>query len=142
MERPVPAARGASVWSHVGALVLLAVGGLGLTILSFGVCPPLGFVPLALVLLGAYAIVRQMTQPPRAPVTERVQAFVVDASAWFSESGEQLGSATVHATLRLADGSRRTLEVSEGAAAALAPGAVGVATVEDERIVAFERVPV
>ena len=121
---------------------MLAVGGLALTVLSFGVCPPLGFVPLALVLLGGYAIVKQMTHRPTPLPTARLQAFVVDAGARFSETGEQLGSSKVHATLRLADGSRRTLEVSEGAASALAPGAVGVVTVEGERVVAFERVPV
>jgi len=143
MEPPPPeSGQSAGVWSQLGALVLLVIGGLGLTIVFFGVCPPLGFVPLALVLLGAYAIVRQMTRPPQALATARVQAYVVDAGARFTERGEQVGSATVHATLQLADGSRRVLEVSEGAASALAPGAVGVATVEGERIVAFERVRV
>lgn len=143
MEPPAPVSgQPAGVWSQLGALVLLVIGGLGLTIVFFGVCPPLGFVPLALVLLGAYVIARQMTRPPRALAAERLQAYVVDAGARFSERGEQVGSATVHATLRLADGSRRVLEVSEGAASALAPGAVGVATVEGERIVAFERVRV
>ena len=120
----------------------LTVAGALVALVSFQVCPPLGFVPLVLVLVTAGAVVRQMLANSRAPLVAR-SALVVELRAKLQAGAEHSPDSTRHfATLQSEDGARSEHECYASSLPALAAGALGVAYLKGERLAAFVRFPV
>jgi hypothetical protein len=124
--------------------LLLGLGAAGVlvSIVFLQICPPLGFVPLALVAVGVLVMGRQVLWNARTPLVAR-PALVVDLRARLQAGAEHSPANTRHtATLQLADGTRREHECFASALAGLPPGAFGVAYTKGERLAAFARVAV
>lgn len=123
-------------------LVLLTVLGFFASLLCFQLCPPLGFVPLALVGVGFLVLVRQMLWNARTPLVARA-AMVVELRAKLQAGAEHSPAHTRHhVTLQLDDGQRAEHECFASALAGLEPGVLGVAYLKGERLAAFAPVPV
>jgi hypothetical protein len=119
------------------SLVGLGVVGAFAALVCFQICPPLGFVPLALVLLGVAAIARQLLWNARTPLVAR-PALVVDVRARVQAGAEHSREHTRHhATLQLEDGLRSEHECFVSVLPALAPGALGVAYLKGDRLAGF-----
>jgi len=125
------------------ALLLgLTVLGAFAALLTFQLCPPLGFVPLVLVLVAVVATVRRLLESSRAPLTAR-PAAVIEQRAKLDAGARHSHDHTRHfVTLQLADGERVEREAYASALAALAPGALGVAYEKGSRLAAFVQLPV
>ena len=133
---------GSGVWGSVLALILLGGAGLAVTIVFFGVCPPLGFLPLAIVVIGGFALVRQIitsARISRAPV-ERLKVLVIDERTKINGGGEH--QTICLATLEFPDGTRREFEAFDDVAGKITAGDIGVAFVKANYLVDFGRVPV
>ncbi len=128
----------------VSLLVFGAVG-LFVSIGFFAVCPPLGLLPVAMIVIGAYALLRHVAKTSaasRAPL-ERRAALVVDERTKITGGGEHTSARTHYfATLQFTDGSRREFDVFDGLAGRITPGDVGVAYSKGEYLIEFGRVSV
>lgn len=137
----VPELAGKTLPSLLLLLGLTVLGGFA-ALVCFQLCPPLGFVPLVLVLLGAGAVVRQMLWNARAPLVAS-PALVVELRARLQPGAEHSHDHARHfVTLELPTGERRERESFASARASLAPGALGVAYEKGERLAAFVTLPV
>lgn len=141
-SRPaVPELAGRVVPSLV-ALALLTIVGFFAAFLCFQLCPPLGFLPLALVGVGALALARQVLWSARTPLVAR-PAAVVELRAKLDAGARHSPAHTRHfATLRFEDGTRAEHECYPSALPGLEPGALGVVHLKGERLAAFARFPV
>jgi len=122
------------------ALVLFCFVGVLAALVVFSFCPPLGFVVLAPVGFGLYAVVRELrgrADRPSGPVL-RAPALVVEENTKLEEH-RALARTRHRATLEFVDGSRRELEVTAFASASLRSGALGVAEIAGDVLVAFTR---
>ncbi len=125
-------------------LWLALLGGLGLlaSLLFLQLCPPLGFVPFALVVVGGIVVARQVLWNARAPLVAR-PALVLELRARLQAGAERSHSNTRHfVTLQLQDGRKSEHECFTSALAGLEPGALGVAHLKGQRLAAFVRLPV
>ncbi len=123
-------------------LLFLAVLGLFASLLCFQICPPLGFVPLALVGVGFIWLVRQLLWSARTPLVARA-AMVTERRAKLQAGAERSPANTRHfVLLQFEDGRRTEHECFSSALPALEIGALGVAYSKGERLAAFARVPV
>jgi hypothetical protein len=125
-------------------LLLFLLGALGLfaSILFLQLCPPLGFAPLALVVVGIPVLAVQMIRRARTPLVGHA-AMVVERRARLQAGAEHSPAHTrQHATLQFDDGRRVELECYASALPALEVGALGVAHVKGDRLAAFTRLPV
>lgn len=123
------------------ALVMLSILGFLAAFVCFQVCPPLGFLPLALVGVGALALARQMLWNARTPLVAR-PAAVVELRAKLDAGARHSPAHTRHfATLRFEDGTGAEHESYPSALPGLEPGALGVAYLKGERLAAFTRFP-
>ena len=138
--------RGGGAWTlgTVGLLAVLALLGLFTSVLFFAFCPPLGLLPAALVAFGGYALVKQLgTRSVRtAEPLERLPVLIVDERTKLESDASTSARTRRHATIQLADGSRRELEVSGAVADHLRPGDMGLAELEGAILVAFTRLEV
>jgi len=120
----------------------LTLAGLFASLVAFQLCPPLGFVPFALVCVGFVVLVRQMLWNARAPMVARA-VLVSELRARVQAGAEHSPANTRHTvTLQLEDGRRSEHECFLSALPALAVGAMGVAYLKGERLAAFTRLPV
>lgn len=125
-------------------LWLVLLGGLGLlaSLLCLQLCPPLGFVPLVLVVVGGVVVVRQLLWNARTPLVAR-PALVRELRARLQAGAERSPANTRHfVTLEFQDGQRDEHECLPSARAGLEPGALGVAYLKGGRLAAFARLPV
>ena len=127
----------------VGLIALLVFGLIGLFVAVgfFTICPPLGVIPLALILFGAIAMTRRFAKTRaalRAPLETR-PALVVEARMKLEGEGEYTSARTRHlATLLFEDGERRELDVLERVAGRLSSNLLGVAYLRGDTLIAFE----
>lgn len=126
------------------ALVIFAVFGLGLSIVFFGACPPMGFLPLAIVVLGGYALSKQLVKTSRAQAAplERLHAIVIDERTRVSGGGNSTTRTDYYATLEFPDGTRRELDAFSNVAGKITRGDMGVAYIKGQFLLAFGRLPV
>ncbi len=126
-------------------LAIFAAAGLAIAVVFFSFCPPIGFLPLAIVIFGGYAMSKQLSKTSRAHSAplERLPALVADARTKVS-SGDENRSAKTHyyATLQFADGSRRELDAFSNVAGKITRGDMGIAYIKGEFLLAFGRLPV
>jgi hypothetical protein len=123
-------------------LVGLTVAGFFAALLCFQLCPPLGFVPLALVGVGFLVLGRQMLWNARTPMVAR-PAMVIALRAKLQAGAEHSPANTRHyAALRFEDGGQAEHECFASALAGLETGALGVAYLKGERLAAFAPLPV
>lgn len=129
----------------VALLVLFGVVGLVVSIAFLGACPPLGFLPLAVVAIGGFALLKQLTRTEgarNAPL-ERRPAIVVDERTNVSGGGESRSLRTLYyATLEFPDGTRREYDVFANVAGKITRGDMGIAYVKGDYLVQFARVAV
>lgn len=122
-------------------LLFLAVLGLFASLLTFQLCPPLGFAPLALVGVGFLVLVRQMLWSSRTPLTAH-PALIVELRAKLQAGAEHSPAHTRHfVTLQFEDGRRAEHECYSSALAGLEVGALGVAYLKGGRLAAFTGPP-
>jgi hypothetical protein len=120
----------------------LAVLGVFASLVCFQLCPPLGFVPLALVCVGFLVLGREMIWSARTPLVARA-AMVMELRAKLQAGAEHSPANTRHhAVLRFDDGRQAEHECFHSALAGLETGALGVAYLKGERLAAFGRLPV
>jgi hypothetical protein len=125
-------------------LLLLGLGVIGFlaALVCFQLCPPLGFVPLALVGVGVAVLARQLLWNARTPLTAR-PALVVEQRAKVQAGAEHSPAHTRQfVTLEREDGTRSEHECFASALASLAVGALGIAYLKGERLAAFASLPV
>lgn len=137
--RPEVPELGGKLLPSLFLLAGLALLGVFVTLLCFQICPPLGFVPLALVGVSILVIVRQLHWNASTPLVAR-PAMVVGLRTKLQAGARHSSSNARHfATLRFEDGETRELECFASALAALAPGVMGVAYLKGERLAALVR---
>jgi hypothetical protein len=125
-------------------LLLLLVAALGLlaSLVCLQLCPPLGFAPLALVVVGFLVLSKDMLWNARTPIVAR-PAMVVELRARLQAGAEHSPSHTRHhVTLQFEGGERAEHECFASALASLEIGALGVAYLKGERLAAFTRLAV
>lgn len=122
-------------------LGLTVLGGFA-ALLTFQLCPPLGFVPLVLVLVAAFATVRRLLESARTPLTARPAAVLEQRTRLDAGARHSHDHARHFVTLQLQDGARVEREAYASALAGLAPGVVGVAYEKGSRLAAFAPLPV
>jgi hypothetical protein len=125
-------------------LLLLGLSVLGVfaSLLCFQLCPPLGFVPLVLVVVGAAVVARQLLWNARTPLVAR-PAFVRELRAQVHAGARHSPDHTRHfALLQFDTDHSGEFECYRSALPNLEVGALGVAYLKGERIAAFTRVPV
>lgn len=129
----------------VAVLALFAIVGLAISIAFLGACPPLGFLPLAIVAIGGFALLKQLTRTAsarNAPLEKR-PAIVVDERTSVSGGGESRSLRTLYyATLQFQDGTRREFDVFAGVAGKITRGDMGIAYLKGDYLVQFGRVAV
>ena len=140
-----PAAPGPGTRVAVGfvALIVLLAAGLLVTIGLAMFFPPLAVVPVTLVLLGAFVIVRDVARNLRASREPELRglALVADEHTRFSGGAGDRSVTTRHAvTLQFRDGSRREVALAEELPGTLATGDIGVASLQGDLLVRFQRV--
>lgn len=141
-EKPAVPELAGKLLPSLALLAGLTLLGFFAALVCFQVCPPLGFVPLALVGVGVLVIVRQLLWSSRTPLVARI-ALVVERRAQLQAGAERSPAHTRHfVTLELEDGSRIERECYASALPVLAPGAMGVAYLKGERLAAFAALPV
>ena len=137
----VPELAGRTLPSLLLLLGLTVLGGLA-ALLCFQICPPLGFVPLVLVIVGAGAVLRQVLWNARTPLVAR-PALVVELRARVQAGAEHSHDHRRHlAVLQLASGERVERECYPSVVGSVVPGAAGVAYEKGERLAGFARLPV
>jgi hypothetical protein len=115
--------------------IALLVGGASLLLMPL--CPPLGFVPLALVAVGVVTLSGALIRGARTPLTAQA-AVVVARRAQLQAGAERSPAHTRHfVTLQDENGRQTELESYASAVDALEPGALGVAYLKGERLAAF-----
>jgi hypothetical protein len=120
----------------------LSVLGAFAALLAFQLCPPLGFVPLVVVVLGAATVGRQLWMNSRAPLVAH-PALVVELRARLEVGAQRSHDHTRHfATLQLETGERREHECFASARVSLQAGSMGVAYLKGERLAGFTPLPV
>ena len=123
-------------------LLFLATLGLFASLLCLQLCPPLGFAPLALVVVGFLVLSKDMLWNARTPIVAR-PAMVVEMRAKLQAGAEHSPAHTRHnTTLQFEDGQRAEHECFASALASLEIGALGVAYLKGERLAAFTRLAV
>ena len=134
---------------HIGmSLVFLAIfaaAGLAIAVVFFSVCPPIGLLPLAIVIFGGYGMSKQLSKTTRARSAplERLPALVVDERTHVSGEGQNRSARTRYrTTLRFPDGSHRELDAFSNVAGKIKRGDMGVAYIKGEFLMAFGRLPV
>ncbi len=123
-------------------LAFLGTLGLFASLICLQLCPPLGFVPLALVAVGVLVVGRQVLWNARTPLVARA-ALIVERRARLQAGAERSHSNTRHfATLQFEDGRRGEHECFASALASLEAGALGIVYLKGEKLAAFTRLPV
>jgi hypothetical protein len=118
-------------------LLLLALLAGGASLLLMPLCPPLGFVPLALVAVAVVTLGGTLIRGARTPLTAQA-ALVVALRAQLQAGAERSPAHTRHfAVLQDEHGTQSEHECFASSVAALAPGALGVAYLKGERLAAF-----
>lgn len=121
-------------------LVVLGLLGILASLLFLQLCPPLGFAPLALVVVGIVVVARRLVWNARAPLSAH-PAVVVELRAKLQAGAEHSPSHTRHhAALAFEDGTRSEPECFASALAGLRVGAAGVAYLKGERLAAFREI--
>jgi pimeloyl-ACP methyl ester carboxylesterase len=139
---PSPGARVAAAFV---ALIALLAAGLLVTIGLVMFFPPLAIVPVTLALLGAFLIVRDVARNLRKSREPELRgpALVADEHTRFSGGAGDRGVTTRHAvTLQFRDGSRREVALAEDLPGTIAAGDMGIASLQGDVLVAFQRVDV
>ena len=132
----VPELGGKLLPSLLLLLGLTVLGGFA-ALLTFQLCPPLGIVPLVLVLVAVVATVRRLLESVRTPLTAR-PAAVIEQRARIDAGARHSHDHTRHlVTLQLPDGARVEREAYASALTGLAPGVLGVAYEKGQRLAAF-----
>jgi hypothetical protein len=140
--KPVVPELGGKLLPSLALLAGLSVLGCFAALVCFQVCPPLGFVPLALVGVGVLVILRQLLWSARTPLVAR-PALLVELRARLQAGAERSPAHTRHfATLRFEDGRQSEHECYASALPALAPGTMGVAYLKGERLAVLTRLEV
>jgi hypothetical protein len=117
----------------------LFVLGLFAALLCFQVCPPLGFVPLVLVLVGGGFVARQLFWSSRTPLVARA-AFIRDLRSMVHAGARHSPDHTRHfVKLQFDDEREGEYECFASCVPDLAAGAIGVAYLKGERVAAFTR---
>ena len=143
----VPDSRGPrdSIAKLVAVLFAILAVGLVSTLATVALCPPLGLLPGALLLLVLFLYsgqVRESFRPEPSPV-ERLPARIVAVDTEVSGPGQQSSAKTDHrVSLEFRDGTRTRLSASPEVIARLQPDDVGVAFRRTGTLVAFGKVPV
>ena len=130
--------------SMVGVVLFLVFGSV-VTLVFFATCPPLGFIPLALVILMAIAMLKQASKVSAATRAElrRMPALVVDERTKITGGGRNDATRTRYfATLQFADGTRRELDVFDDLAGRVTEGDAGIAFLKGDYLIDFGRIPV
>lgn len=130
--------------SVLGIVLLLVIGSV-VTLVFFATCPPLGFIPLALLILMAITMSKQASKASAASgaEVERVPALVIDERTKITGGGQNNAARTLYfATLQFRDGSRRELDVFDELAGKITQGDAGIAFLKGDFLVDFGRVPV
>lgn len=123
-------------------LLFLAVLGVGVSLALMPLCPPLGFVPLALIAVAVLTLGTTLIRNARTPLTVQ-GALVVARRSQLQAGAEHSPAHTRHfATLQDENGARAEHECFASAVRTLEPGALGVAYLKGERLAAFVPVPV
>jgi len=126
-------------------LAIFAAAGLAIAVVFFSVCPPVGFLPLAIVIFGGYGMSKQLSKTTRAHSAplERLPALAADERTRVSGGGQNQSAKThYYATLQFADGSRRELDAFSNVAGKITRGDMGIAYIKGEFLMAFGRLPV
>lgn len=131
-----------------GALLAFVVGGLVvggfLTAGLATVCAPLAIVPILLVLLGLYALVRQhfeTSQLSHFPL-ERIALLILDERTRIADrSGGGVLTRYFH-TVEYRDGTRRELETFVETAGKVSPGNMGIGFIRGSLLVDFAHLSV
>jgi hypothetical protein len=140
-EPEVPELAGKTVPS-LFALAGLGLAGVFASLLVLQLCPPLGFVPLALVAVGVLVVGRQVLWNARTPLVAR-PALVRERRARLQAGARHSHSSSRHfVSVQDAQGKTSEHEAYASALTALEPGALGVAYLKGERLAAFARFPV
>ena len=130
------------VLPSLALLLLLGVGGFFASLLCFQLCPPLGFVPLALVVVSFFALGRQMIWSSRTPLVAQA-ALIVELRAKLQAGAQHSPAHTRHfVTLEFENGTRVEKECLTSALPSLRKGDLGVAYLKGERVAAFASLPV
>jgi hypothetical protein len=137
----IPELAGGTLPSILLLAALTIFGGFA-ALLSFQLCPPLGFVPLALVVLAAGLTVRQLLTNARTRLVAR-PAAIVERRARLQAGARHSHDHTRHlVVLELPGGERVEREAYLSALPDLTPGRLGVAYEKGERLAAFVALPV
>ena len=129
----------------IGGIVVFVLIGLLATGVFFLICPPLGLVPLVIVVVGALAFSGQLSRRNRFAKSslQRVPALVVDERTKISGGGGSFSASTSYlATLEFPDGSRREYPVDDTTAGKLTQGDMGIAYLRADHLLDFGRVRV
>ena len=141
-DSPSPGARVAA--GFVALIALLAAGAL----VTLGLAmffPPLAVVPVTLALLGAFLVVRDVVRNLRRSREPELRgpALIADEHTRFSGGAGDRSVTTRHAvTLEFRDGSRREVALAEDVAGTIGAGDMGVASLQGDLLVRFQRVDV
>lgn len=141
---PPTRALGIHTGLSIASLFVFAIAGLGIAVVLFGICPPLGFLPLALVIFGGYALSKQLsrTSGSHSAPLERLPALVVDERTKVSGGQQSSAKTQYYATLQFPDGTRRELDAFGNVAGKITRGDMGIAYIKGEYLMAFGRLAV
>jgi hypothetical protein len=126
-------------------LAVFTAAGLAIAVVLFSFCPPIGLLPLAIVIFGGYGMSKQLSKTSRANSAplERLPALVADARTKISGGNENRAVKTRYfVTLQFPDGSRRDLDAFSNVVGKITRGNMGIAYIKGEFLMAFGRLPV
>jgi hypothetical protein len=124
-------------------LIFVMIAGF-MSVIFLSVCPPLGLVPVGILIVGVIGLVQHMAKASRFSSAElsRVPALVVDERTTISGGGDSPSRTQEHVTLEFEDGRRQEYDATGKLAGLVTAGDMGVAFLRADVLLEFRRIRV